>query len=130
MNIRRVTYGFIREFADEAYRDGAWITEGSTPILWWGLFDKDTYLGSVGMLVVGAGVRARVRGWYVRRQYRGNGYGVMLLKAVVAQAQNRGVSTLECRTKHHELCLSKMPGVWTDIGEHYQDGGRRLEAYL
>jgi GNAT superfamily N-acetyltransferase len=116
---------FLGRFSALAKKDGAWLTQGKVPIHWTRVMEGSTYAGSIGLLPVGVS-RCRVRGWFVRGRFRGRGYGVKLLAYAVKQAEEKGFSIIECRTKHYGLCLAKMPGVWVDTGVKYSDGGHQL----
>ena len=102
-SIVTVEYGDIQWMAADAARDDVHLYELKTPIQWFEGFHGPFTAGCIGLLIP----NKRVRGWYVRPEYRGIGMGVDLLRHVIGWGRDLGFDRLEIRTLHRGLCESE-----------------------
>jgi GNAT superfamily N-acetyltransferase len=115
LTFRPSTLAEVEVYREQAMQDGAHLYEGSKPIRWFVMADEhNEMLGSVGLLIIGR--EARIRGWFVRREYRGRGLGKLLLEFAVDEARSLGCTRVEAKTAYIEEL--KRWG-WTHTGKVY-----------
>lgn len=100
MVIQPTSLGIVTPYRKEAMQDGAHLYEGKTPILWYGAFNGEVLMGCIGLLPVAT--EARIRGWFVRRNFRLQGVGRALLEFAVGEARTRGFKRVEAKTAYRE----------------------------
>lgn len=70
--------------------------EGKIPINWYGLFENESLIGCMGLLI--RGKSANFRGWYVKKEYRHYGYGAKLLIFAELETKRLGLNKLVINT--------------------------------
>lgn len=105
MVIETASYAVISIYRQEAREDGgnAYLQKHwdgkrlKTPIKWFAVWNSGQFVGCIGLLAKGR--TATIRGWFVRKQYRGQGYGRKLLDHAVAQAWRQGFDKVDVTTR-------------------------------
>ena len=121
----------IHPWKNAAAKEGGALYEGKTSIAWFKLIDGERFMGCVGLLKAGSRGNVRVRGWFTPVHARGQGHGATLLIFAVEEARARGYRTIECRTRHFELCYRVMPDFWRHTGRGpWYDGAIQLMGDL
>jgi GNAT superfamily N-acetyltransferase len=93
----------IEPLRDEAYKWDVFLWEKKLPIMWWIAEDfAGQPLGTIGILKR----YRRVRGWYVRPEFRNYGVGTQLLDTVIEAGRDLGFHYLEIKTVAKEVAES------------------------
>lgn len=97
MDLMQVQYAVVKPFQSQAAKDRVSITETrSSPCRWYCVFGMDGVAGICGMARMLGSSRLRIRGVWVRREYRGKGIGSFMVKTLIRLAQDEpGISSIE-----------------------------------
>lgn len=98
---KQVAYKRIRKWKSLAKKEDAWLWEtGKTPRIWYLLRVDNHDVGTISLFIPrNSMINIRIKGWFVLPQYRRKGYGTMLLRFAMSEAENMGFKRITMGTK-------------------------------
>ena len=124
--IRNCSYEEVEHFdTPEARKETAHVYEGKTKHTWFCMELNGEIVGCSSLMPFSKR-EARLRGWYLMPEYRGQGLGVDLVRPVIGEAICEGYEYLESKTKHKGI-MEALDFVFT--GREYPSWGGYRYVY-
>lgn len=127
ITIRNCLYEEVAHFdTSDARKETAHVYEGKTKHTWFCMVHDDDIIGCSSLMPFSKR-EARLRGWYLMPEYRGQGYGLDLVRPVIGEAELEGYDYLESKTKHKGI-MERLGFIFT--GKEYPSWGGYRYVYV
>lgn len=106
LTIEETAFDALAPLAEESSSNEVFIEEPESPCKWYAGYLDGKLVGCYGLMQFST-AKARLRGWYVCEEHRGEGYGGQLLDHFVETARQLKFPIAEANTKHEGILESR-----------------------